>query len=164
MTSFAGRVSVCPWYKISKAGNGYCEFTLLDAHEKAQHCIAFDRAPFNLAKKLSDEVVLDSKITVQGSIKDGKLFVSSFILIEKLNEVHGRKFKAKEIEHTPMEVLMDKLGASYVNEKLKQFFKNTDIMSVYKTFPLEPYHELMKTLWDEAALKETDIKLIEEKL
>lgn len=153
MVAISGRVATAPWYKISKAGNGYCEFSILDAKEKAHHCIAFDRGPNQLAKKLDEELKLDSKVTVQGEIKNSKLFISSFVLIDKLNEVHGRKHQAVIKPH-PLDPLMDKLGGLYVTQRVRTFLGTGDIRKVMKGFDLAGYNKLMSELWDEAARKE----------
>lgn len=152
MVAIIGTVTVAPWHKVSKAGNGYCEFSIVDKKNAPHHCIAFDRAPFNLAKKLSEELGIGTEIAVHGDLKDRKVFVSSFTLSKALEGVQGSKFVPKPFPKSDLDVLMDILSPKYVTERFRSFCRTDDIRSVInREVNSKGYKALLSELKIEAA-------------
>jgi hypothetical protein len=118
--------------------------------------MAFDKGAQKLASILSDKLKLDDKVCVQGQDKDGTLFVSSFVLLDTLNEVHGRKLTPREPPRHPLDTLMDMLSPAYVTKRFREFCRTSDITKVLRGFDTVAYQKFLHGLWEEAALKEIE--------
>jgi hypothetical protein len=159
MVAISGRVATAPWHKISKnKGVGYCEFSVLDSKNKAHHCIAFDRSPSFLAKKLSDELRLDCRVAVQGEALDDKIKVTSFTLLDKLEEVRSSKIVTRASAPTGIDKLMDILTPKYVTDRMRAFFKTGDIRKIAGGFDLNGYKKLIAELEVEAENKSAQVQ------
>ena len=150
MVAISGRVAIAPFHKNSKAGNGYCEFVILDKKDLPHECIAFDKPPSFLAKALCAELSIDIRVAVHGEEKDGKLFVRSFTLLEKMEAIHGQRYQPKAPPRSRMDALMDALTPGYVVSRLRQFLGTGDIKKVLRGFDSKGYEQLLRELDAEA--------------
>lgn len=151
--AITGTVTIAPWLRTSKAGKNYCNFTIM-TKTGLTDCVAFG----NNAIMLDSRAKLGIEVVVSGTMKDSKLFVESWSIPSLEPTTAAQKGlnptpKLVDEPKTEIDLLMDALGAGYVNRRFKEVFEGRKLTSL-GSFPLQKYHDLILELTQLAHSKE----------